>query len=160
MSRILVAKCNFTYSAVNYVEGQEITDPDLVIAISADSTAQLCVVDTIVHNKVNIFETSSQSEPVILKPSENVVRIIMPSAWDTATITFLVSNNGGETYTSLYDGEGNEYEIAADVDRTILLDPSVFSTIKHFKIQSGTSSIPVAQTAMRILELGIEYEGG
>lgn len=83
------------------------------------------------------------------------VQIQMPAAWTTAGLIFLVSNDGGTTFTELYDGNGNEYVVNAAANELILLDPAVFGYITTFEIESvnysSPPSVPVNQTSTRTL---------
>ena len=83
------------------------------------------------------------------------VQIQMPSAWTTSSLIFLISNDGGATFTELYDGNGNEYVVNAAANELILLDPAVFGYITTFEIESvnysSPPSVPVNQTSTRTL---------
>lgn len=75
--------------------------------------------------------------------------ILMPAGWDAAALTFQASVDG-LTYLDVFDAAG-ELSQAAAADRLILLDTSVWVAMKDFKIRSGTSGVPVNQTAERTL---------
>jgi hypothetical protein len=85
------------------------------------------------------------------------VQILMPAAWTTASLIFLVSNDGGNTFTELFDGNGNEYVVNAAAGELILLDPAVFGYITNFEIESVNYSSPpsvsVNQGAARTLTI-------
>ena len=78
------------------------------------------------------------SYPSLLHP----IQIQMPSAWTTASLIFLVSNDNGSTFTELYDGNGNEYVVNAEASAIILLDPQVFNYVSVFKIESCNYGSP------------------
>lgn len=82
--------------------------------------------------------------------------VSIPSEWDAANLTVLVSSDLGATYQPMYDGNGNEYTITAAANEYILLDPSVFGVIRYFQFRSGTAGTPINQTANRslIIHLG------
>jgi len=77
--------------------------------------------------------------------------VSIPAAWDAASLTVLVSSDLGVTYQPMYDGQGNEYTIAAAAGQYILLDAAVFGVIRRFQLRSGTNAAPVNQTAARSL---------
>lgn len=71
--------------------------------------------------------------------------IIMPSAWDAADLSFQASGDGN-TFVDLYDEQAQEVTVNADVNMYIRLAPIEWEGIRHIKVRSGTSSVPVAQT--------------
>lgn len=71
--------------------------------------------------------------------------IIMPSAWDAADLSFQASGDGN-TFVDLYDEQAQEVTVNADADMYIRLAPVEWEGIRHIKVRSGTSSVPVAQT--------------
>jgi hypothetical protein len=76
--------------------------------------------------------------------------IQMPVAWDAASITFQTSHDGGTTWVDLHDAAGGEITVttpAAGEYRA--LDPAWFNSCSFFKVRSGTSALPVNQTAAR-----------
>jgi hypothetical protein len=95
--------------------------------------------------------------PYLHVGQQNPVQIQMPSAWTTASLIFLVSNDGGDTFHELYDGNGNEYVVNAEANALILLDPNVFNYISVFEIESvnysSPPSVPVNQAATRTLAI-------
>jgi hypothetical protein len=78
------------------------------------------------------------------------LRIIMPSAWTTANLTFQTSYDG-VNYANLYDDSGNEETVTAAASREIDLDDTVFAGVAFMKIRSGNSGTPVNQGAQREL---------
>lgn len=78
--------------------------------------------------------------------------VAMPAEWTEANLTFLGSVDGS-SYLPIYDGEGNEYTVAAAASRYIFLEPAVFRSITYLKIRSGTASSSVAQLAARTISL-------
>jgi hypothetical protein len=81
-----------------------------------------------------------------------VLSIEMPGAWDTANLTFQVSNDGA-TFANLYDEAGVEVAVTAAASRFIRLDPAKFAGIQQIKLRSGTAASPVNQSATRTLRL-------
>jgi hypothetical protein len=84
-------------------------------------------------------------------------RIEFPDAWTTAALTFQVSNDG-VTWRDLYDETGEVSFSSAGANHAIQLGGSYgWWTIRYLKIRSGTSAVPVAQTADRIINLYSGY---
>lgn len=86
--------------------------------------------------------------------AERLHRVAMPAAWTSAALTFQASDDG-VTYRNVYN-EFGEYQIASGVvgvDRTIVVDPTVFSGIRYLKVRSGTGASAVNQGAARTLRL-------
>jgi hypothetical protein len=81
--------------------------------------------------------------------------IQMPAAWQAASITLLGSNVSGGTFQNVYDDSGTEVTIAAAASRCIVIDAAAmaFAALRFMKFRSGTSAIPVDQTASRTLTL-------
>lgn len=79
--------------------------------------------------------------------------IQMPAAWDAANLTFQGSADAGTTYYNVYDDNGAEVTIAAAALRFIIFDPARFLGLQRLKIRSGTSGVPVVQTAARSILL-------
>ena len=72
--------------------------------------------------------------------------VIIPSTWETANLTFQVSNDG-VTYANLYDIEGAEVTLTAAAGKANAL-ASVGEALFPFglvKIRSGTAASPVVQ---------------
>ena len=86
---------------------------------------------------------------------DTVVAIAMPAAWTGASLTFQVKAEDDADFQDLYDEAGNEVEIPAAASRHISLGGSLiyFAGAKQIKVRSGTSAIPVNQSAERTLQL-------
>lgn len=82
-----------------------------------------------------------------------LVAILMPAAWDAATLTFQGSPDG-ETFRDIHDGTGSETEFQADVDRHISVDD--YAGAPWIKVRSGTSGAAVAQSAAREIVLLVQ----
>lgn len=99
----------------------------------------------------------SLSDAVDLRGAD-VIRITMPDGWDAADITFQVDDGDG-TFRDLYMDWGWELFVTAGAG--ISIEASVFlrlQQINQIKIRSGTSGVPVVQTAARaiVLEVGVK----
>jgi len=85
----------------------------------------------------------------------------MPAAWDTANITFMVSekseDDDGE-YMDLYGADGVEIVINAAASRAISVDvvDSALAPWSYIKIRSGTTGTPVVQTAEREIIISLK----
>lgn len=80
------------------------------------------------------------------------IRLLMPAAWDAASITVQVSTDGA-TFYNLYDQYGVEYTIVTAVSRAIIIEPANFVGVRYVKLRSGPSGAAVNQTAQRSLIL-------
>jgi hypothetical protein len=75
--------------------------------------------------------------------------IIMPAAWTTASLTFLVSADGSAFYP-LYNLDGSEYEVLSpDVSRCINVPPQDFMGYRSIKLRSGKDGAAVQQGGSR-----------
>lgn len=81
--------------------------------------------------------------------------IIMPAAWDAANLTFQASDVSGGTFQNVFDDAGTETTVTAAVSRSIGMDAAMpeLAAFRFLKIRSGTSALPVNQTAARTLTL-------
>ena len=102
-------------------------------------------------NSVTITSGTSLSAALHLDGTHPVA-LVMPAAWDAASITFQTSDDG-TTWSNLYDSS-SEYTISsAGASRRIILNPSDFASVTYLKIRSGTSGAAVNQTADRIIKV-------
>lgn len=95
---------------------------------------------------------SAVSAPVSVG-SFRLFGLVMPAAWTAAVITFLVSFDGGATWSNMYDKNGAEISVAAGVSRYIALDPAEFAAVPMIKLRSGTAAAPVNQVAAASISL-------
>lgn len=84
--------------------------------------------------------------------TKTLVGIHMPAAWDTANLTFQVSEDG-VTYDNLYDSAGIEKTITVAASRYISVTPAEWVGVRFLKVRSGTSGTAVNQTAARTIQL-------
>ncbi len=101
----------------------------------------------------SIAASASLSGAVPLGAGTPIV-IEMPTAWDAANLTFQTSSNG-TTFQDYYDSSGNEFTVVASASRNIKIEPSDFAGARHIKIRSGTASVPVNQSAIRSINIGL-----
>jgi hypothetical protein len=84
-----------------------------------------------------------------------LMAILMPATWVAANITFQASNQFGGTYYDLYDDAGSEVVVTAAQQRCISCDSVAMklAPLRWIKIRSGTTAVPVNQTADRYITL-------
>lgn len=85
--------------------------------------------------------------------------ITIPAGWDAANITLAAYSPQETAYVPVYKDDGNEYVMTVGgASRTVCFDGSVFALagVRKFKIRSGTSGVPVNQTADRKLFVTIK----
>jgi hypothetical protein len=84
--------------------------------------------------------------------TNDLIGIIFPATWTTASITFQFSIDG----TNFYDAYSSTAELsstAASASRMISINAVTYDMGRYIKIRSGTSATPVNQAADRILTL-------
>jgi len=114
---------------------------------------------SVVNSKTAIAINGSVSNSFCKKSYENVV-IIMPSAWTTADLTFLVSDDN-VTFGDLYVGDNAEALVEVNVtgpaaSQVIALTGKLRDALKscpYIKIRSGVTATPVAQAAARTFKI-------
>ena len=87
------------------------------------------------------------------------IGVMLPSVWETAGLSFQVSNDG-TTWTNLYKDMGDEYTVAAAASRAVSLDPDVFAPWRFLKIRSGTAASAVAQNGVTAASKMFDFGGG
>jgi hypothetical protein len=80
-----------------------------------------------------------------------LVGVQLPAAWDAAGITFQVSWDGS-TFTNL-STQTAELALTTAAVITNLFGTLLIGPVRTVKVRSGTSSVPVNQTADRIVTL-------
>lgn len=102
---------------------------------------------------VTIAANTSLSDVIDLG-AFNLFAIEMPSAWDTATITFAASSSISGTFIPVYNS-GSEVSTPASASEMISLGDIALAIapLRYIKIRSGTNATPVTQTASRTLKL-------
>ncbi len=106
-------------------------------------------------SQVTIANGASLSAPVNLG-SHILCAIQVPAGWTAAGLTFQASDDGGTTWQSIFDSTGAEVTIpqsATVAGQRISINSSAFIGVDYLKVRSGTSGIPVNQTAQRTLTL-------
>jgi hypothetical protein len=104
-----------------------------------------------------IANGASQSDAVDLS-SNTVAGLLMPAAWTTAALTFLVCDTEGGTYQPLYNDSGTEVAVASAgvvADRAIALAAikDAIAPWRWLKLRSGTAASPVNQGAARTIKI-------
>lgn len=84
-------------------------------------------------------------------------RVPASAGWTSASLTFMVSADGGKTFADLYK-DGSEYTLSIPTGRNNAgffdVLPQDFAGFTHLRIRSGTSATPVNQGAARELQVG------
>lgn len=78
--------------------------------------------------------------------------IIMPAAWDAASMTFQASLDG-VTWFNLLDDSAAEVTLTVAANDFLRLTLSDWLALRYLKLRSGTSGSPVNQSADRIISL-------
>lgn len=84
--------------------------------------------------------------------------LMMPSAWTSAALTFQASADG-VTFADLHDKYDNEITLTVSANNAYVLDLADWVTLPYLKIRSGTSAVPVNQSALRSLTLLLRATG-
>lgn len=108
---------------------------------------------SVVNNKLNLTATiangASLSDSLDLN-ERTIVGLLMPAAWTAADITFSVSWDN-TTFYDLTEADGTEHTFTVTVDQHIIADPVNFAGVRYLKVRSGTSAVPAAQGAERLI---------
>ena len=86
-----------------------------------------------------------------------VLSILMPAQWTTAVVTAYGSLDGGQTFYPVvgYDGEPVTFAASSGVVVSPT-DPLALLPFSHIKLLSGTTALPVTQTAERAITVVTE----
>lgn len=79
--------------------------------------------------------------------------IIMPSAWDAASLTFQACETSNGTFFDVYKDDGTELSYTVAASRYVVINPANFIEAPFIKVRSGTSSSAVNQTAERVIQI-------
>lgn len=81
-----------------------------------------------------------------------ICAVQMPASWTAADLTFQVSDDGGSTWKELLDDSGIAVTLSAPAaGKRYNLPAGQFASSPHFKVRSGTESVPVNQAAARTI---------
>lgn len=108
--------------------------------------------------RVTILNGASQSNALDIGITEHI-GLIMPSAWTSAVITFLVCATADGTFQPLYNQAGTEVSLTVAVDKAYSLETAapMLAPWKYLKARSGTAGTPVNQGGDRILMFIVKY---
>ena len=83
------------------------------------------------------------------------ISVVMPDAWDAADLTFQASDAEGGIYQDVYDDLGSIVLIPADAGQviSITINALTFAGLRFIKIRSGTTAVPIVQTASRTFKI-------
>jgi hypothetical protein len=109
---------------------------------------------------VTILSGASQSQ-AINTGGRRIIGVKMPAGWDAAGITFLAltrrdtASPPNDTYSKVQDAAGAEVALATPALDTYVAvaDTSALVGLGWVKVRSGTSGVPVNQTANRTFYL-------
>lgn len=101
---------------------------------------------------VSFASGSALSSAIDLK-NANDIAIVMPSAFDSATGTFLASTTLAGPYSSVYNEAGTEASVSFATSRVISFATNPVKSCRYIKIRSGTTASPVVQTAPRTVTI-------
>lgn len=118
----------------------------LVLCLFLASIASAQVVTFTIANGASLSDTKDMRLCTAM-------RIVMPSAWTAANLTFQVLSEDGGTLTNLYDEFGAVVTITADASRTIRLSPGDWWNLRFMVIRSGTPDTPVNQGGARTIKV-------
>lgn len=132
------------------------TDPDTSFGYVQDpdglTRAQVVAGAQPATTTATIAISSSLSSAVELTDGP-LVRLVIPSAWTTANITFQTSYDG-TNYADLYDKAGTEYTVTVGgASREIAVPIADWIGIRYIKVRSGTTGSAVNQAAARTIQL-------
>lgn len=100
-----------------------------------------------------IAAAASLSDAIVVGDGE-VVGLSVP-ALDAAALTFQASADG-TTYRDLYDSAQVEVSLASSTGGRFIQAPAALKGAAYLKIRSGTSAVPVNQTAQRLIAVVIK----
>lgn len=101
-----------------------------------------------------IASGASQSD-VIDTQGHTSFMLLMPSAWTTAHITFLVSDSPTGTFLKAMSQNGTELDISVAAGGAYALETASpqLCIARYIKLRSGTASSPVNQAAERTIKV-------
>lgn len=100
----------------------------------------------VVHNQIATILSGQSLSAAIQVGGGLIARFAMPAAWDAANLTFQTSTDN-VTYQELLDDAG--VAITAIASAGVDIIPAAYGGFTYVKIRSGTSSVPVNQSATR-----------
>jgi hypothetical protein len=99
-----------------------------------------------------IASGQSLSDALRIALEITLIGLIMPAAWDAADITFQASWDGS-TYRDLFTQDGTEVTVTAAAGQTYYINNTSIRAFPYLKLRSGTTALPVNQTAARTITL-------
>ena len=84
-----------------------------------------------------------------------VFALDMPASWTTATIALEKWSEVQNAWLPVTDAAGAEITFTVGAGKAVLLDPVKMSALVKFRLRSGTSAAPVAQTGARTIGLTV-----
>ncbi len=110
---------------------------------------------------VTVQAGKSVSDAVDCSAGVRIVRLIMPSSWTAAPLTFCMSPDN-TVYHDLYHvepGSLQSREVTVPIvtpDAVLAFPPTSGAAVAWFKIRSGTHAVPVIQPVARTFQVVVE----
>lgn len=83
---------------------------------------------------------------------KTLVGILVPANWTAASLSFQASIDD-VNFFELVDGAGNPMSFTVAAGQIVAVDPTKWRGVTSVKVRSGTSAVPVNQTAAVLLAL-------
>jgi len=129
-----------------------------LVGVGTDGTPSTVPAPGVISDSATIANGASLSDAIDLD-GRQLVSILMPAAWTSADMTFMVSLDG-VTYYSKLNG-GAEYKVSdllssnPTASQAIDIPYGDFVGFRYVKLQSGTAGTPVNQGAARAFTVGL-----
>jgi len=85
----------------------------------------------------------------------DIVRIVMPQKWDSANLSFQISDDG-QNFNDLFTYHGREAMISVVPGTTVVVPDALSRSINYLRFRSGPRSHPVPQTEDRLFAVIVE----
>lgn len=109
------------------------------------------------YTEVTIGTDADGLSNIIDGKGYRLAKIFMPAEWTVADLTFQESPSPDGTFQDLYDDGETPAEVtikvSAEQNTVISSNKDKFTGMTYFRLRSGTSALPVPQTAERTIGL-------
>lgn len=100
-----------------------------------------------------IANGASTTAEINLPGDCRLATLTTPAAWTSASLTFLVSRDGGTTFNQALNESNAVLTLTVTVDSEVILPYYTYFSFRRFKLQSGTKASAVAQGAERTFKV-------
>ena len=100
-----------------------------------------------------IASGASVTAEIALPGDCRLASLTTPAAWTSASLTFLVSRDGGTTFNQALDEFNAALSLTVTVDSEVVLPYATFFSFRRFKLQSGTKASAVNQGGIRTFKV-------